>query len=755
MKNISMSFDNLRLLHINSEKSEHDELEDSLKAEHPDFQIHWARSAENGRQRIKAEHWDCIVCALSDAGPGDTPLVAELRAVNNLTPFILLCGPGKEEQAIEAFRGGASDCVFNMGEEASYKYLAASILKNHKSNIARKELEGQADIYKSIINSSPNAMYFYRLVENGDLVFLGANPRADEILGFDHNSLKGKTIEEAFPALVDTEIPELYRKIARRELEHQTFEIPYESENINGYFSVFVYPTMRDEIAVDFVDISKRRKIEQDLAKSQAILSNALQLGKIGHWEYIVAEDKFIFTDEFYDMFGTTAEEMGGYEMSPQRYAELFIPPEERHLVGVSIENLIKTNDPNYSAYIEHKFLYADGSVGDLAVKFKVEFDESGTLVKTFGVNQDISARKQREQELEISKARYEFLFNKSPFGVVILDPSNGRILEFNDKVCKQLGYTRDEFETLTVADVEATESPEAVKEHINNILERGWDDFETTHRTKSGEIRDIHVIAQVLYFENHDIYHCVWRDITEQKQAARLLVESRNELERANKELEAFSYTVSHDLKSPILQIEGLANILQRDYSHAADEQGNILLNHIVEVSHKLHQLVDDILFLSRATKGELRYNDVDLTELARSCADELRQREPEKAFEIEIQADMTAYGDSNLLKVVMDNLIGNAWKYSSKRENPVIQVGSRIIDQKKAFYVSDNGVGFPQDRTEEVFEAFIRLHSPSEFKGSGIGLATVKRIIKRHGGRIWAESKIGGGATFYFSLD
>ena len=225
-------------------------------------------------------------------------------------------------------------------------------------------------------------------------------------------------------------------------------------------------------------------------------------------------------------------------------------------------------------------------------------------------------------------------------------------------------------------------------------------------------------------------------------------------ELEAANKELEAFSYSVSHDLRAPLRSMEGFSSALIEDYAEKLDEQGKKYLRHVQESSELMGHLIDDLLKLSRVTRSEMNYEEVNLSELAGKIAGELAAAEPGRKTELKIAPNMTAHGDRNLLWLALNNLLGNAWKFSSKVASPRIEMGITERDGKRTYFVRDNGAGFDMAYADKLFKPFQRLHAASMFPGSGIGLATVQRIVRRHGGEVSAESKPGEGATFYFTL-
>ena len=227
-------------------------------------------------------------------------------------------------------------------------------------------------------------------------------------------------------------------------------------------------------------------------------------------------------------------------------------------------------------------------------------------------------------------------------------------------------------------------------------------------------------------------------------------------QLEAANKELESFSYSVSHDLQAPLRIINGFSQVLWEDYQPQLDDRGKHYLQRIQANSEKMSNLIDALLQLSRVTRSQMKSVEVNLTKIARNIIEELQQQDRDRQVEFATSENLIAIGDPQLLTIVLDNLLKNAWKYTSKRSQAKIEFSAMTHeDSKLTFYVRDNGAGFNLEYADKLFTAFKRLHSQDEFPGTGIGLATVKRIIYRHGGKVWADGECDRGATIYFSLE
>jgi len=233
------------------------------------------------------------------------------------------------------------------------------------------------------------------------------------------------------------------------------------------------------------------------------------------------------------------------------------------------------------------------------------------------------------------------------------------------------------------------------------------------------------------------------------------MLVEERTTaLTAVNRELEAFSYSVSNDLRAPLLAFDGLSQTLLQDYGGKLDKKAKAYLIRMRQASQRMTSVFDGLQSLFRLTSGELHREQLDVTKLAKEIVDEVQAENPDRKVKVHVAEAMTASGDKRLLRILLANLINNAWKFTALEAGPSIEIGAEIVDGETRLFVRDNGVGFDMIYAHRLFGAFQRLHSQSDFPGAGIGLATARRIVNRHGGRIWAEGAVGEGATFYFTI-
>jgi PAS domain S-box-containing protein len=353
--------------------------------------------------------------------------------------------------------------------------------------------------------------------------------------------------------------------------------------------------------------------------------------------------------------------------------------------------------------------------------------------------------------EAEEARDRYLDLFDFAPVGYFTLDEHN-RIIEANLTGCQLLKIDRSSLLKKSFTKFINTQDSEKFYLQRRKALESGINQTGELQMQKADGTPFYAHIESLKAGEER--LRLAVMDVTERRQAEELLARQTTQLEEAYKEMEAFSYSVSHDLKAPLRTMTAFSQIILEDYADKLDVKGKEQLINIREAGQLMARLIDDLLNLSHLGQAELNLDKVNLSEVAKSIADALRINQPERRVEFVIAPQLIVDGDRHLLQILLRNLLENSWKFSGKCAQTRIEVGQSIQEGRPAYFVKDNGAGFDVKYADRLFSPFRRLHTKEEFPGDGIGLALSQRIIRRHGGRIWAESEVGRGATFYFTL-
>ena len=454
--------------------------------------------------------------------------------------------------------------------------------------------------------------------------------------------------------------------------------------------------------------------------------------------------------------FGYSREELLGQpveKLVPERFREAHIPDRDHYLSAPSTRAMGRD--------VELYGLRKNGSEFPVEISLSPVKTEQGILVTS--IIRDITARKQIEEAQRQVQARYQELVNNLPVGVYRNTPGvDGHFLEVNPAMLDIFEATsRKQLLAHPVSDLYC--DPDARLAFSDKILRKGHaTSEELLLKTLQGREFYAALTTVMTRDDNDEIYFDgIIEDISARKKSEHRIQQLNDslrarstELEVINHELESFSYSVSHDLRTPLRAIDGFSRTLLDDYGDLLDDRGRNRLDRIRAAAQRMAALIDDLLKLSRVSRVELTRKPVDLTQLANKVMETLQQGEPERALQFTVQSDLVAQGDVHLLQVVLDNLLGNAWKFTSQCPEAVIDIGSKTEGDEYIYFVRDNGAGFDMAYADKLFGAFQRLHDAKDFPGTGIGLATVQRVIHKHGGRIWSESAVDQGATFYFTL-
>lgn len=397
--------------------------------------------------------------------------------------------------------------------------------------------------------------------------------------------------------------------------------------------------------------------------------------------------------------------------------------------------------------------------------------DEADELSELAGsINAMLDSLESAEAAMRESEERYRMLFDRAPDAIIIIGQDGaeaGRIVAANQAAAEQHGYTVEELCSKTIFDINTAETNKIAGSIFERIVRGEWITAELWHNKKDGSQFPIEVHAGPIKIKGRNYVLGFDRDITSRmltEQADSIYMAHIAELNReltaktdalayANAELEAFNYSVSHDMRGPLTRISGYCQLVLEDEPDL-DPRIKSYITRIHDSGIWLNEMIDSMLRLAQLTRSEFISDNVNLSHIAEMVLQELVLLEPDRSVRAEIADDVVASGDPRLLKILMTNLLNNAWKYSARKSQAQIEFGIGRLEPVPVYFVRDNGAGFDMADADKLFRVFTRLHDPAQFSGTGVGLATVQRIVTRHGGRVWAEAETGVGATFFFTL-
>ncbi|MBS4052413.1 MAG: PAS domain S-box protein [Methylomonas sp.] len=627
--------------------------------------------------------------------------------------------------------------------------------------LAEQKLQEREAFYRGVIEASPDSFWlvdtYGRLLQVSDSYCRRS--------GYSQNELLAMSIMDLDANMPSSEIVERIQLLKQE--KHAVFESRHRAKDGSTWpveVSTVFLPVAGGRFFSFIRDISERKRAENNLRQLYDLQSKIASRLPGVIYQYKLRPDGS-------SCFPYASEAIRDiYRVTPESVAEdassvlAVLHPDDFQGIIDSIRISAETLEPWQH---EYRVRYADGTERWLFGNSLPEREADGSVV-WFGFITDITERKRLENQLRASEASLKEAQRLAQIGSWELDLINNK-LDWSEEIFRIFELDPAQFSASYEAFLE-TVHPEdrslvntayldSVKNHGNyNIIHR--------LQTTDGRIKYVHERGETFYRQDQAIRSIgTVQDITQAKLAEQELLLYRNhletlvtkrtaELEAVNQELEAFAYSVSHDLRAPLRGIDGFSQALLEDYGDKLDGTGRNYLERVRGASQRMGILIDDLLKLSRITRAILKHAPVDLSSLADTVLRQLREANPEHQVETRIEPGMRVNGDPGLLKIALENLLGNAWKYSAKQANPRIECGSLAQNGETVYYIGDNGAGFDMHYADKLFRPFQRLHHRDQFEGTGIGLATVKRIIHRHGGRIWAESEVDQKTTFYFTL-
>ncbi|MBK7875846.1 MAG: PAS domain-containing protein [Planctomycetes bacterium] len=507
-------------------------------------------------------------------------------------------------------------------------------------------------------------------------------------------------------------------------------------------------------------DVTRRRQSELELRQAELLYRGLVHSVKAVLWRANPRTLSFDFVSQEAASFGYPLEAW----LEPGFWAAHLHPDDRERAISICTRATRELRDHEF----EYRFLAADGRVVWLRDRATVQV-EDGRVVGLVGVLFDITELKQAQERVQSSEERFRALYEQA---LVAMARSglDGRLLDANPAFCSMLGYEREELASLTAADVSHPEDWPRNAELRAEVLSGARSGFqiEKRYRRKNGSFVWCRATVTLVRGARGepDCFLGVLEDATERKETERVQRELNQELERrvqertvelqsTLRELESFSYSVSHDLRAPLRGMDGFSQLLLEEHGHQLDEEARGWLRRIRANCASMSQLIDGLLALARLSRDELVLGVVDLAPIAREIVDGLRAAEPAREVELRVSGDLRAHADPRLMRTLLENLLGNAWKFSARRPRARIELSVEPGPTgERTYCVSDDGVGFDPVHATRLFEPFERLHSQADFPGSGIGLATVQRIVRRHGGEVWIEGAPGRGARVFFTL-
>jgi PAS domain S-box-containing protein len=569
--------------------------------------------------------------------------------------------------------------------------------------------------------------------------------------------LLGRTMMDVYPGIESTEMFGILTLcMNKRTSEQMINEFIYPDGSV-AWFELSIQPTEEGVFILSY-DITERKQTEEALRKNEISLDNAQALAHMGNWELNPLTGINFWSKEMFHLFGFDINK--GVPALSEFLQK--IHPEDRDSILETHKYVMESGRP---MNIEYR-INTDGE----AVRYFESTVHSiknvrGDFIHLAGTVSDITERKHTEDILRESEERYRFLFERNPASMLIYEQDTLHLLAINEAFQKNYGYSSEEALAMLLPDLYPVEEKKPIVELTKNIHGHAYAG-EWHHVKKDGSVISIIAISHDLEYMGKRARIAVVTDITERKKVEDEIQKLNQTLEdrvaertaqliAINKELESFSYSISHDLRAPLRAIYGFSQILARRHRISLNDEGKEYMDYIVEASIRMEQLINDLLKYSRLGRKSLSLQPISLDAVIRDIFTDFKQKIGEIGASFTVDKALPVIlGDESLLRQIFTNLIENAINYRRTDVQLEIRVESEPVDEGYILKISDNGIGIPKEHWEKIFNIFQRLHSEDKYPGTGIGLATVKKAVSILGGKIWLESVIGSGSTFIINF-
>lgn len=606
----------------------------------------------------------------------------------------------------------------------------------------------------AIVDHSDDAL----ISKDLDGVITSWNRGAERIFGFTAEEAIGKPITILQPSDAADDMPQIMNVVRRGGIVDHYETTRARKDGVSIIVSLTVSPIRDPEgnvIGASKIarEITRQKRVQQELRETQERFRATFEQAAVGI-AHIGLDGRWLRVNRrLCEIVGYSREELLATD-----FASITHPDD----LAADLENVRTLLAGAVETYTtEKRYIRKDGRPVWTNLTVSLVRTDSNEPRYFISVVEDISGRKAAEQ----ATVRQADLLEQAQEPILAWELGGG-IIYWNHAAEELYGFSREEALGQRSHDLLKTVQPLPVREFEARLEQNGHWEGELTHTTKDGRVIVVESRHKVVREDGRLVVLESNRDVTGRKRVERQLSEVNASLEKrveertlqlheANRELEAFAYSVSHDLRAPLRSIDGFGQILLRDYAgKIIDADGERYIKKMSAAAVRMADLIQDLLSLSRIARAELTKRRVDMSELARLVTAELSNQSPERKVEVRIQDHLMVQADPRLLRVALDNLLGNAWKFTGKEPHPCIEFGSVKAAGKTVYFVRDNGAGFSMEHAGNLFAPFQRLHRDAEFEGTGIGLAIVQRVIHKHGGTISAEAAAGRGATFHFTL-